>query len=69
MDQLQLKAYGKINLGLGVIRKRSDGYHRVHMIIQVVDVYDDVILTKKDYDDIIVKPDTLILPNGKENLA
>ena len=69
MDQLQLKAYGKINLGLDVIRKRSDGYHDLDMIMQMVDVYDDVILTKKDYDDIIVKTDTLILPNGKENLA
>lgn len=69
MDKLQLKAYGKINLGLDVIRKRADGYHDLDMIMQMVDVYDDVILTKKDDDDIIVKTDALILPNGKENLA
>ena len=69
MDKLELKAFGKINLGLDVIRKRADGYHDLDMIMQMVDVYDDVILTKKDDDDIIVKTDALILPNGKENLA
>lgn len=68
MDKLELKAYGKINLGLDVIRKRADGYHDLDMIMQMVDVYDDVILTKKD-DGIIVKTDALVLPNGKENLA
>lgn len=47
MDKLQLKAYGKINLGLDVIRKRPDGYHDLDMIMQMVDVYDDVIIEKK----------------------
>ena len=27
MEKIELKAYGKINLGLDVIRKRPDGYH------------------------------------------
>ena len=35
MDKLQLKAYGKINLGLDVIRKRPDGYHDLDMIMQM----------------------------------
>ena len=26
MEKIELKAYGKINLGLDVIRKRPDGY-------------------------------------------
>lgn len=69
MDKLELKAYGKINLGLDVIRKREDGYHDLDMIMQMVDVYDDVILTKKEGNDIVVKTDTLVLPNGRENLA
>lgn len=69
MDKLQLKAYGKINLGLDVIRKRPDGYHDLDMIMQMVDVYDDVILTKKEDDEIVVKTDTAVLSNGKDNLA
>lgn len=69
MDKLQLKAYGKINLGLDVIRKRPDGYHDLDMIMQMVDVYDDVILTKKEDDEIVVKTDAAVLSNGKDNLA
>lgn len=69
MDKLELKAYGKINLGLDVIRKRPDGYHDLDMIMQMVDVYDDVIITKTEGDDIVVKTDTTVLSNGKDNLA
>ena len=32
-DKIELKAYGKINLGLDVIRKRPDGYHDLDMIM------------------------------------
>ena len=28
IKHLSLKAYGKINLGLDVLRRREDGYHR-----------------------------------------
>ena len=38
MEQLYLKAMGKINLGLDVVRKREDGYHEVRMIMQTVGV-------------------------------
>lgn len=46
MEKIELKAYGKINLGLDVIRKRPDGYHDLDMIMQMVDVYDDIVITK-----------------------
>ena len=36
----KLRAYGKINLGLDVLRKREDGYHEVRMIMQTVGLYD-----------------------------
>ena len=35
-EELSLRAYGKINLGLDVIRKRPDGYHEVKMVMQTV---------------------------------
>ena len=47
-DKIELKAYGKINLGLDVIRKRPDGYHVLDMIMQTVNVYDDIIITKTE---------------------
>lgn len=70
LDKIELKAYGKINLGLDVIRKRPDGYHDLDMIMQTVNVYDDIVITKIDGSDkIIVTTDKEILSNGKDNLA
>ena len=34
MEQLQIQAPAKINLGLDIIKKREDGYHEVKMIMQ-----------------------------------
>ena len=47
MNEIKLKAYGKINLGLDVLRKRPDGYHDLDMIMQTVGIYDDVIIQKR----------------------
>lgn len=72
MDKIELKAYGKINIGLDVIRKREDGYHDLDMIMQTVDVYDDVIISREDGTqtyEIEVSTDADILPNDKGNLA
>lgn len=72
MDKIELKAYGKINIGLDVIRKREDGYHDLDMIMQTVGVYDDVIISREDGTqtyEIEVSTDTDILPNDKGNLA
>ena len=41
-DFVRVKARGKINLGLDVIRKRDDGYHEVRMIMQQVGLYDGI---------------------------
>lgn len=72
MDKIELKAYGKINIGLDVIRKREDGYHDLDMIMQTVGVYDDVIILREDGTqtyEIEVSTDADILPNDKGNLA
>ena len=72
MDKIELKAYGKINIGLDVIRKREDGYHDLDMILQTVGVYDDVIISREDGTqtyEIEVSTDADILPNDKGNLA
>jgi len=37
-------AYAKVNLGLDVIRKRSDGYHDVSMIMQSISLCDRLVL-------------------------
>ncbi len=40
MDELNLKALAKINIGLDVLRKREDGYHEVRMIMQTIHLFD-----------------------------
>lgn len=42
MRYVKVRAHGKINLALDVIRKREDGYHEVRMIMQTVGIYDRV---------------------------
>ncbi|MDO5564667.1 MAG: 4-(cytidine 5'-diphospho)-2-C-methyl-D-erythritol kinase [Eubacteriales bacterium] len=41
-----MKAYAKINLKLNIISKRSDGYHSLDMIMQEIDLFDELIITK-----------------------
>lgn len=68
MDQIKLKAYGKINIGLDVTGKREDGYHLVRMIMQTVSLHDDVVL-KKQPEGITVKTNKPFIPNDERNLA
>ena len=60
MNTIKLKAYGKINLGLDVLRRREDGYHDVKMIMQTINIYDELELKKRE-DNII----NLIVDNPK----
>lgn len=40
------KAYGKINISLDIVGKRSDGYHELDMIMVPVGIYDTLYLKK-----------------------
>lgn len=42
LNNMEIKAYAKINLSLDVIRKRHDGYHDVRMIMQSIQLHDIV---------------------------
>lgn len=63
-----LKAYAKINLGLDVLGRLPDGYHRVKMVMQTVDLWDELILEKTDAG-IFLTTDSGELPVDKSNLA
>ncbi len=45
-EVVKLKSGAKINLGLGVLSKRHDGYHNVDMIMQTLDLCDFITLKK-----------------------
>lgn len=66
---LGLKAYGKINLGLDVLRKREDGYHEVRMIMQTVGLYDKIDLYLKETPGIEIASNLFYLPVNENNLA
>ena len=66
---LELKAYGKINLGLDVVRRREDGYHEVRMIMQTVRVYDAIELNRKEEEGIRLSTNLYYLPDNENNLG
>lgn len=63
------RAYAKINLGLDVLRKRSDGYHEVKMIMQTVDICDELTLEKREEPGIALRIEGAGLPADETNLA
>lgn len=69
IKHLGLKAYGKINLGLDVIRRREDGYHEVKMIMQTVRVYDAIELVRRDRPGIHLTTNLYYLPENENNLG
>lgn len=69
MDNIELKAYAKINLGLDVLGTLDNGYHEVRMIMQSIDVYDKLTLRKNRSGKINLKTNLPFLPSDKNNLA
>lgn len=69
MDRVELKAMGKINLGLDVLGKRENGYHDVRMVMQTVYLYDQIALSKKQTPGIEVETNLFFLPLDENNLA
>ena len=69
MNQVELKALAKINLGLDVLGRRENGYHDVRMIMQSIYLYDTVKLTKQKEPGIRVETNLGFLPTGENNIA
>jgi len=67
--KIDLKAYGKINLALDVLKKREDGYHEVRMIMQTVDLFDRLTLEDRDEPGISLKTNLSFLPCDENNLC
>lgn len=70
MREMHIKARGKINLGLDVVRKREDGYHEVRMVMQTVSLFDHLTLRRADREEIrIFSKNRTYLPLNENNLA
>ena len=69
MDRLELKALGKINLGLDVLGRRENGYHDVRMVMQTVYLFDRIIMKKSKTPGIRLETNLYYLPVNENNLA
>lgn len=69
MEELNLRAYAKVNLGLDVVRKREDGYHEVSMIMQTVKLFDRLHFEKLKEDTIELTTNLKFLPVDENNLV
>lgn len=69
MDKLELKALGKINLGLDILGRRENGYHDVRMVMQTVYLYDRVTLEKTREPGIEICTNLGFLPVNENNIA
>lgn len=68
-QKLILKAHGKINLGLDVVRRLENGYHEVRMVMQSVELADTVTMRRLSEDRIALRTDKPGLPCDERNLA
>lgn len=68
MEQIRVKAYAKVNLALDVIRRRADGYHDVKMVMQTIDLYDDLNISRTRDQKISIAANLKFLPVDENNL-
>ena len=69
MDKLELKALGKINLGLDFLGRRDNGYHDVRMVMQTVYLYDQIKIERTKEPGIQLSTNLFYLPVNENNLA
>lgn len=67
MTEAIIKAYGKINLVLDVLKKRSDGFHQVEMLMQAISLHDTLHL--KVGQGIKIDCSNPFVPRDENNLA
>ena len=67
-NDISLKALAKINLGLDVVRRREDGYHEVHMIMQTIQLYDRLDIKRTQEPGIQIQTNLSFLPVNENNL-
>jgi 4-diphosphocytidyl-2-C-methyl-D-erythritol kinase len=68
MNSITLRSPAKINLCLSVLGKRTDGYHEVEMLMQMVGLYDEITVTQSGAG-ITVQCEENLVPSGESNTA
>ena len=68
MNEIELRAFAKINLGLDVVGERPDGYHEVRMVMQNVRIFDRIYMEKISGEDFRLETNLYYLPKDANNL-
>ncbi len=63
-----VRAYAKLNLGLSVLRKRSDGFHDIDTIFALIDLF-DLIGLEPNQSGISLEVKNALLPVDSDNLV
>ncbi len=66
---MDIKAYAKINLSLDILKKREDGYHLLDTVMQSVDLYDVISVTKNKNCQINISSNISNIPTDSKNTA
>ena len=69
MQAIRHRSYAKINLGLSILGKRSDGYHNIATIFQEIDLFDELIFHKTGQPGIKIRSNDQTLPVDASNLV
>ncbi len=72
MQKIELNAYAKINLSIDVTGRRPNGYHDVVMVLQQIDLYDGVTVSRYEggpAGSIRLTSDRKGMPGGQDNIA
>ena len=62
------RSYGKINIGLRVVSRRSDGYHNLESVFQEITLCDEILI-KKSARGIRIRTDCKAVPVDENNLC
>lgn len=68
MKEIVVKSYGKINLALDVLYKRSDNYHEIRSIMQSIDLHDRLIFKEMEKG-ITIETNNPDVPIDKSNIV
>ncbi len=64
-----LRAYAKINFGLHILRKRTDGYHDIETIFHRINIFDIVTVKRIDTERITIECTHPEIPKDNTNLC
>ena len=68
MEEIYIKARGKINLNLEILDKREDGYHNLKSVFQKINLYDEIIIKKANNGDKLELQTNIEALNNQDNI-